>query len=59
MTKLHLHYLHTEKPGSQFPPAKCAQKHPRKSDISGNNTGRRSTFLLKNSLPTDALHTPY
>ena len=40
MTKLHMHYLHTEKPGSQFPPAKCAQKHPRKSDISGNDTRR-------------------
>ena len=40
MTKLHMHYLHTQKPGSQFPPEKFAQKHPQKSDISGNNTGR-------------------
>ena len=36
MIKLHIRYLYTEKPGSQFPPAKCAKKHPRKSKVPGN-----------------------
>ena len=35
-----MHYLYTQKPGSQFSPAKCAKKHPRTSDILGKDTGR-------------------
>ena len=47
MIELHIHYLYTKKSGSQFLPAICAKKHPRKSNISDKNTIDDLYFYLK------------
>ena len=38
MTESHIHYLYTDKPGSQILPA--SEKHSQKSNISYKDTGR-------------------
>ena len=50
--------LYTEKPDSHFSPAKCPKKHSQRSDMSGKDTSRWPTFLLKNSLSRRPPHTP-
>ena len=43
-------YLYREKPGSQFLPAKCEKKHPRKSNIPHPTSKNQSTGFSTSGL---------
>ena len=58
MIKLHIHYLYTEKPGSQFPPAKCAKNRRGRAIFQAKIQVDDLHFYLKFHSPTDALQTP-
>ena len=58
MIKLHIHYLYTKKPGSQFPPAKCAKNTRGTAIFQAKIQVDDLHFYLKFNSPTGVLHTP-
>ena len=58
MTESHIHYLYTDKPGSQILPARLVKNIHRRATFLTKTQVDDLDFYLKLHSSTDALHTP-
>ena len=59
MTESHIHYLYTDKPGSQILPARLVKNIHRRATFLTKTQVDDLDFYLKLHSSTDALHTPH